>query len=110
MLNQHEVGAHNLKVALKASERLIRKLEEVHAPINDRDPATRSALPTCKPQDRAPRKIYKGGKSVGFGLHTVRSAMPTPPAPNRNVNSMVTSPRLTQTSIDMKLVASYLAK
>jgi hypothetical protein len=120
MLNQHEVGAHNLKVALKASDRLISKLEEVHAPIADRDPATRSILPRCKPEDRAPRKIFKGVikgprhahnvPAPQHGTAAIRSAMPTPPAPNRNVNSMVTSPRVVQNQIDMKLVARYLAK
>ena len=110
MLNQHEVGAHNLKVALKAADRLISKLEECPAPIKDRKPATRSHIPTCKPEARAPRKIYMGGKSNGTRSHIVRSAMPTPPAPNRQINSMVTSPRNVQTSIDMKLVARYLAK
>lgn len=110
MLNQHEVGAHNLKVALKASDRLISKLEETVEPVDKRDAATRSPLPMCKPDARAPRKIYRGGKMVRGKAANIRSAMPTPPTPNRNINSMVTSPRVVQNVIDMKLVAKYLAK
>jgi len=121
MLNQHEVGAHNLKVALKASDRLISKLEEVRDPVDNRDPATRSALPRCKPEDRAPRKIFKGVikgprhahnvPAPQHGTAAIRSAMPTQVIPNRNVNGMVVSDkRVVQTSIDMVKVARYLAK
>jgi len=121
MLNQHEVGAHNHKVALKIADKLVAKLEEVHDPIDARDAATRSILPRCKPEDRAPRKIFKGAKpsrrphhnvpAARHGTNVIRSAMPTPVIENRNVNGMVVSAKhVPQTAIDMKLVARYLAK
>lgn len=114
MLNQHEVGAHNLKVALKASDRLIDILDpavQIAAKERREKQAAKRILPTCKPEARAPRKIFMGGKSVPSRSHATRSAMPTPVAPNRNVNGMVVSAaRVPQVAIDMKKVARYLAK
>lgn len=114
MLNQHEVGAHNLKVALKASDKLIDALDpaiQIAAKERREKQAAKRILPTCKPEARAPRKIFMGGKSTGTRSHIVRSAMPTPVVPNRNVNGMVVSAaRVPQYQIDAKLVARYLAK
>jgi hypothetical protein len=120
MLNQHQVGAHNLKVALKASDRLISKLEECPAPIAIRKPATRSTIPTCDPKARAPRKIFKGVKpsrrphhnvpAPQHGTAAIRSAMPTLVTEQRNVNGALSPQRVPQRVIDMKLVARYLAK
>ena len=116
MLNQHEVGAHNLKVALKAADRLISKLEE----IPDGKAATRSHLPMIDPKARAPRKIFKGSKPSRRPHHNVpapqhstaaiRSAMPTIVTEQRNVNGALSPQRVPQRVINMELVARYLAK
>ena len=79
MLNIHEVKAHNHKVALKASDKLIDRLDPIMIVADEERRAKRLAkrnIPTCKPDERAPRKIYMGGKSVGMGAHNARSAMP----------------------------------
>lgn len=124
MLNQHEVGAHNHKVALKASDRLIDILDpaiQIAAKERREKQAAKRILPTCKPEARAPRKIFKGAKpsrrphhnvpAPQHGTAAIRSAMPTPVVPNRNVNGMVVSAaRVPQYQIDAKLVARYLAK
>ena len=112
MLNQHEVAAHNLKVALKAADKLIDRLAETPDPISERKPATRSALPTCKPEARAPRKIFRSARPVRCRAATVSSAMPAPVgeriAPRNGL--IVSSARVPQVTIDMKKVARYLAK
>ena len=120
MLNQHEVGAHNYKVALKIADKLVSKLEECPAPIAIRKPATRSHLPMIDPKARAPRKIFKGAKPSRRPHHNVpapqhatsaiRSAMPTPVTEQRNVNGALSPQRVPQRVIDMTLVARYLAK
>ena len=115
MLNQHEVAAHNLKVALKASDRLIDAVDpavQLAAKERREKQAAKRILPTCKPEARAPRKIYMGGKSVPARSHVSPSAMPTPVAERiapRN-GLIVSELRVPQYQIDMKKVARYLAK
>jgi hypothetical protein len=80
MLNIHEVKAHNHKVALKASDKLIDRLDPIMIVADEERRAKRLAkrnIPTCKPDERAPRKIYMGGKrATGATAHNARSAMP----------------------------------
>lgn len=115
MLNQHEVGAHNLKVALKTADKLIDILDpaiQLAARERREKQAAKRILPTCNPDARAPRKIYMGGKSVPARSHAVRSAMPRVVseriAPRNGL--VVSSARLPQVAIDMNKVKAYLAK
>ena len=124
MLNQHEVGAHNRKVALRLEAKIADKLNPVMVATEaeNRDKRNKARiLPTCKPEDRAPRKIFKGVikgprhfhnvPAAKHGTGTRAIATPAPIAPARNVNSSALNPqRVPQCQIDMKLVAQYLAK
>ena len=117
MLNQHEVKAHNAKVALKIENKKVENLENAHADAARRakqlDAKIKAGkvLPMCKPEDRAPRKIYMGAKSVGTRSHTVNSAMPTPIERIAHVNGVILSPsRVPQSAICMDKVKAYLAK
>lgn len=115
MLNQHEVAAHNNKVALKQADKLIDRvdpaLEAAEAERREKR-ASKRILPMCKPEARAPRKVYKGGKPVSMMTSRINSAMPTPVgeriAPRNGL--VVSSARLPQSQIDMDKVRVYLAK
>jgi hypothetical protein len=78
MLNQHDVKAHNANVALKETNRKVDAIANAtdEAIRRFEKPAIRSTLPTCKPEARAPRKIYMGGKVFRANRPDVSSAFP----------------------------------
>lgn len=113
MLNQHEVAAHNLKVALKTADKLISKLEEVREPIVTRKPATRSHLPMCNPKDRVFKKRQRFAKARTSCKVAIAISTPKPVVRDTQVNGITSfheTKRVPQYAIDTVKVIRYLAK
>ena len=118
MLNQHEVKAHNMKVALAEANRKVDSIANANADADRRakklDAKIKAGkqLPITDPRNRPARKIYMGGKTVRFAAANISSVMPTnTETRNREVvgiTNFARASRVPQNAICMDKVAAYL--